>query len=259
MKLRKLYAPLLMVLLLIGSCKDEEVVDPAADPTFTLRFNTNWNGDTFELFEYYENVTGYNVKFDDFKFYVSDIILTKADGSEHQLSEVEFFNLKQDIMSKSFSIPKGDYTGIKYSWGVPVALNGTDDPDNFDAADYPEGHPLSIDNGMYWAWAPGYRFVVFDGRYDDTPSTTTDTPMPFSIHVGTDQTFTPVEVTGTNFSFSNNDIDYQIDMDMSRAFYTETDTIDLAIPEDNQAHVSNIQLSLRLMNNIVEASQHSID
>ena len=248
-----------MMTFVLMSCEDNDV-DPPTDGQFEMNFQMNWEGNDFSLFEQYENVSEYLVSVERIKFYISDIQLIKEDNSLVDVSDIELFDMNEDDMSESFDIPEGSYKGMKYSWGVTQDLNGTTDPDNFDPVMYGPEHPLNESNNMYWAWATGYRFFIFDGRFDQTPLDTTDLLDPFSIHTGTDATFTPIEANNIMFSFNReNDVKFNIDVDISKAFYNAGDTINLSLPEDNQAHQTNIQLSERLMQNIKAATSHSVD
>lgn len=250
-------AIIFLSLVVFVSCEDEDP-EPPVDYEFSLRINPHWDNGDFSLFTDYLNVSGYNVNFEAFKFYLSDIKLIKSNGDEVVLSEIELFDVESNTLNKKFSIPENDYKGLKFGWGVPVDLNGTDD-ENFDPTIYGEEHPLNLDNNMYWAWAAGYRFLIFDGRYDTTPATTNDLPEPFSIHTGTDQVYREIENLNFPFTFDNEaNLRLTINIDISRSFYNSNDTINLALPEDNQAHVTNIQLHQRLMDNIIEATSFEV-
>lgn len=109
----------------------------------------------------------------DMRFYISNIRLLKADGSEvvFQLDDdqewqyqgvglLDFENgqplctgdtrLNSDLIG---SAPDGEYTGIRFDLGVPFDLN------HGDVALAPA--PLNIP-GMWWNWQTGYRFVRID-------------------------------------------------------------------------------------------------
>jgi len=227
------------------------------DSGLRLSVDANWEGEDFNFFENYLNASGYNVQLEQFKFYLSDIKLVKEDGSFVELSEIELFDFINDQKSKTFTIPEGNYSGLKYSWGVPVELNGTNNPD-FDPLIYDADHPLNLDNAMYWGWSPGYRFVIFEGRYDLTPATTNDIMEGFSIHVGKDTTYYPVSALNIPFNFQQNqNVEINLDVDFSRAFFLNGDTIDLAI--EDQSHGNNIDLAISLMDKIANATVHSVE
>ncbi|MEM7162094.1 MAG: MbnP family protein [Bacteroidota bacterium] len=239
--------------------KDESSEEECTNTEEGLRinFSTNWGGEAFDLFETYLNATEYNVILEQFKFYISDIILVKDNGEEVLLSDVELYDFLNNKTQKLFDIPAGSYQGIKFAWGVPVELNGTGDPD-FDPTIYDVDHPLNTDNAMYWGWQPGYRFIVFDGRYDTSPDTGGDIPETFSIHTGTDTCYAPIEALDIPFNYQDGQLrTIDVNIDIEKAFYSSSDTIDLAV--DNQSHGTNIQLALRLTRNIDLASTYTIE
>lgn len=248
---------ILTIGMFLSGCENNDP-EPPEEFEFSLKLNPHWENSELLLNQNYLNISGYHVSFDALKFYLSNISLIKNNGDEIELSDIEFFDLENDILLKKFSIPNGNYKGIKFGWGVPVELNGTDD-ENFDPTIYGSDHPLNLDNNMYWTWAAGYRFLIFDGRYDTTPSTNSDIPDPFSIHTGTDEVYREIENLSVPFTFDNeSNLRLMINVDLSKSFYSENDTIDLSLPEDNQAHVTNIQLHHRLMDNIIAGTSYDI-
>lgn len=55
------------------------------------------------------------------------------------------------------SVPSGTYTGIRFTLGVPFALN------HGDSSTAPS--PLSL-SAMFWGWRAGYKFIRFDDAQD---------------------------------------------------------------------------------------------
>ncbi|MGD1858542.1 MAG: MbnP family copper-binding protein [Leptolyngbyaceae cyanobacterium] len=117
----------------------------------------------------------------DFRFYVSEVALIDADGNEVPLI-LEQDGLWQhqnvaliDLEDKSGacangtvetraqvvgSVPAGDYTGVKFTLGVPFALN------HIDSTLAPS--PLNL-TALWWNWNFGYKFA----RIDLTPAAAT--------------------------------------------------------------------------------------
>jgi hypothetical protein len=103
---------------------------------------TNANGDSF-------NVTTY-------KYYITNIKLTKADGSVY--TETESYHLinEADANSKFFvmgNIPEGNYTSISF-------LIGVDSTRNTSGAQTGALDPI---NGMFWTWNSGYIMAKLEG------------------------------------------------------------------------------------------------
>ena len=234
--------PILCVFLVIVSCK-RDVVSEEANVTFTIK--ANFDGAPLTLYEEYNNVTDYGMVVEQLKLYLSDMRLVDDNGNETLLSELEYFDYSDGNLSRTFSIESGNYTALKCGLGVPTELNGTSDPD-FDPVVYPPGHPLALANNMYWAWATGYRFMIFEGRVDTTPGDidTTDFATTYSIHLGRDTTFLPLE-----FGINGNSEEFEIvaDLDVSTCIYNESDTLYLDDPEDNAYHGAEIDVAMRFI------------
>lgn len=123
----------------------------------------------------------------DFRIYVSNVRLVNSAGAEvpFALAETAFQHsgvalldfedssgsctgTPETNLALTGSAPAGTYTGLKFTLGIPFALN------HADAASAPA--PLN-DSSLWWSWNGGYRFARIDGA-------TTGLPMGFSIHIG---------------------------------------------------------------------------
>jgi hypothetical protein len=255
--MRKLIFALLALTLL--SCKKDKpepnpIPDPPVNPTkMILTFDANFEGDALVFGDTYINVSDYRVNFTDIRFYLSNIYGVKSSGDTVVFSEVAYFNLGAGKNTLVIDNPEtGNYTSFGFGLGVAPELNSPANP-NFNIAIYDSEHPLSVNNGMYWAWASGYRFVIFDGKYDTDASGTGPLISGYSIHTGKDESYSLKEITGTDINILSNTTNYlYLDMAVDQFFYLESDIIDLAI--DNQSHGSNQVLSNRLTANILNAT-----
>ncbi len=123
----------------------------------------------------------------DFRLYVSNVRLVNAAGAEvaFELDEGPFQRAGVALLDfedgsgacrgtaethteLTGRAPAGVYTGVRFTVGVPFALN------HADAASAPA--PLN-DSSLWWSWNGGYRFARIDG-------TTTGVPMGFQVHIG---------------------------------------------------------------------------
>jgi uncharacterized repeat protein (TIGR04052 family) len=128
----------------------------------------------------------------DLRLYVSNVVLTAADGSQvplelvpdglWQTSEVALLDfedgsgacneagtaeLRDRIVGRA---PAGDYTGIAFDLGVPFEANHLDAT----LAD----SPLNV-SAMYWAWQSGYKFLRLDLGVGAGPDR-----LAWPIHIG---------------------------------------------------------------------------
>lgn len=109
-----------------------------------------------------------------FEYYLSNIKLTKSDGTTYAApGEYHLVNAAKPA-STSFTVsnvPTGDYTGVSFVVGVdstttkgdPLALTGD----------------LNPANSMYWAWATGHIFLKLEGTV-----TSASPSKPLTCHIG---------------------------------------------------------------------------
>ncbi len=247
------------IALWISACETTEPEDPAISTQLSLDVSATFEGEQMEIFENYVNVNGYDMSFEDVRLYLSDISLIKAGGELVELSTIEYFNFANlDELSRTYDVEAGDYEGVIYHIGVPQALNGTDDPD-FLTSQYGPESPLNVQNGMYWSWNTGYRFLIYEGRVDGTPDDTSDFPSVFSIHLGKDQFYTEIQVALPFTITDGQTKHFNIDWDLSKSQYNDSDMIDLSLPEESQFHGDEMELATRFQALLQDAFIHSTD
>lgn len=98
-----------------------------------------------------------------FNYYISNIKLTKADGSTFVQPESYYLVKESDEDSQHFTIPDvpvGDYTGITFTIGVDSLRN---------VAGAQSG-ALDPSNNMFWSWNTGYIFLKLEGTSPESPS-----------------------------------------------------------------------------------------
>jgi hypothetical protein len=170
-------------LTIITSCKKD---DPAPvtpiTPTPTagkveLRLEHIFGSEdeTFALnnVDYYVTSLGDSVKFNTFKYYISNIELLKADGSSFKQPESYFLVDASNEASNKLQIPNvppADYTGIRFLLGVDSTRN---------VSGAQEG-ALSQANGMFWTWNSGYIFSKAEGISPQVSGMGNS----FTLHVG---------------------------------------------------------------------------
>ncbi len=158
MKLTTYLLALLCPALLLTSCKkDNNETAAETKSTFTIEFDNQVNGSTLVLnTATYKNAKGEDFKINVFKYYVSNIKLSKADGSSYLIPESYFLIDASKAESTNITlkdVPTGDYTKIEYTIGVDYARN-------FAGAQTGALDPV---NGMFWTWNSGYIFVKLEG------------------------------------------------------------------------------------------------
>ncbi|EOQ95781.1 AZL_007920/MXAN_0976 family protein [Leptospira wolbachii serovar Codice str. CDC] len=106
---------------------------------------------------------GRTVRFRDFRLYISDVRLIRADGSAADVSlaadnvwqsngvalvDLETTQTSETNTKVTGGVAPGTYTGVQFSVGVPEALNHMDSTT--------QKSPLNI-GSMYWSWTGGYK------------------------------------------------------------------------------------------------------
>lgn len=163
----RFYSPALLVtaLFLLGTlscCKKDDDPQPTTND-LTLHFEHEApNGDHFALNTTYTNAAGNPYQISTLKYFVSNVKLTKADGtvwsepdSYHLLSIVSGTGVTPDIdLTK---VPVGDYTKVSYGIGVDSVANS-----RLDHAQ--QLGDLVQTSDMFWTWATGFKFLKVEGR-----------------------------------------------------------------------------------------------
>ncbi|MFC7670545.1 MbnP family protein [Hymenobacter humi] len=90
------------------------------------------------------------------RYYISNIKLKKADGTEYVQPESYYLIDQERLASQRFTIanvPAGTYTGLTFTLGVDAARN---------VAGAQTGALAPSD--MFWDWTSGYIFTKLEGR-----------------------------------------------------------------------------------------------
>lgn len=111
----------------------------------------------------YTNILGQQFTITKFKYYISNISLTKKNGVEFQTNQV-FLIDQEDTLTKTIelnNIPTDEYTAIHFTIGV-------DSLKNCNGAQTGTLDPI---NGMFWTWNTGYIFLKLEGRSNSSSAT----------------------------------------------------------------------------------------
>ncbi|WP_296576150.1 MbnP family copper-binding protein [Phreatobacter sp.] len=195
-----------------------------------IRFAGEFAGKPFSCTERYSGIgtTGSTVSVTDYRLYVSEVALLRADGSavfvdldqdgrwQHQNVALLDFENGQGACTNGTaatndtirgSVPRGDYVGLVLTVGVPFALNHADPT--------LAPSPLNL-TAMFWNWQVGYKFIKVDLSTAGQPVRQTDgaaghggapaaaTPSGWSLHLGStvctapSRTQAPTQCTHSN-------------------------------------------------------------
>lgn len=184
----------------------------AATQPVELRFLAEVNGQAFECGQSYKNIgtTRSTMTPNDFRMFVSQVQLMTAEGkavpvqlvqdSTWQLEGIallDFENGQGPCRNGTTPMntvvrgtaPAGQYTGVKFTVGVPFERNHGD----------PTVAPAPLSStAMFWTWQGGYKFLKFDtatsGRPSQSAKPTADgggNASGFSVHLGSTMCASP--------------------------------------------------------------------
>ena len=141
-----------------SSCEDNNPTPP--QPTFgkfTIEFDHRWgmNEDPF-LYKtpMLHPMSGDSLTTNLLKYYISNVVLTKADGSTYTSPNSYYLIDPENNEIEINNVPTGEYNGFSFIVGVDSTAN---------CSGLQEG-ALSPSNGMFWSWSTGYIFVRIEGK-----------------------------------------------------------------------------------------------
>jgi hypothetical protein len=177
-QLKKIAAVVAIAISLFSCSNDDEVI--SGEGNLKLEFDNTYGSANFAFNTEYTNSNGEKVKATQLKYIVSNIVLTKADGSTFTYPKSTSYFIVDEATTASqilnlAKIPAADYTSVKFGIGVDRAqweLGATGQGDFLAAAQTA---------GMTWNWTGGYKFVAFEGN---ATSATLTTPRNYRVHTG---------------------------------------------------------------------------
>jgi len=99
---------------IIVSCNSDDEEPTDGSSRLVLTFDPRYEGEVLGLGDRFSNPHNYSVEITDMKFYISDIVAIRQDGSKEQLSDVEFLNIRDNKRSISFDLSPGSYSAIQF-------------------------------------------------------------------------------------------------------------------------------------------------
>lgn len=160
--------------LTLSSCDEKEKNTPTPTGEMDIEFDNVVGAQALALNTgTYTNAVGNTFTVSKFNYYISNIKLTKADGTEWK--EPESYHLVQENVAASQlvtlkDIPAGDYTKLTFTIGVDSARN---------VAGAQTG-ALDPNNDMFWSWNTGYVFTKLEG----TSPQSTSAGNGLTFHIG---------------------------------------------------------------------------
>lgn len=214
---------------------------------FTMSFQTQVNGENYNINEVYNYDGAVDIKFEIFQFYLSDITIVNSDGDERLVSEIELFRFDATGNSSlAFEVPHGEYETIKFGIGVKKELNEAD-PANYAI----EGHPLNTIENTYWGWAGMYRFITSEGRYDSDLDGTFDGT--FAYHTGREVSYRTASIDHS-FEISKKEGNtLTFNVDLYELLHKSGNEVDVQTEPYYHGSTENESITVRVSDNMVNA------
>jgi len=180
MKISKIFIASFLGLAMLSSCKKETEVTPPATETgeLEIHFDARVGADDLVFGTTYTNGSGENFKVSQLKYFVTNIKLKKADGTEYVVPANESYFLVNDAIDSTQhislkNIPAGDYNQVTFMLGVDSLTNTKPVDQRTGALDI-----AGAATGMYWTWNSGYIHFKMEGTYGSAFDST------FMYHIG---------------------------------------------------------------------------
>lgn len=169
--------------------KNDEVITGVGN--LKLEFDNVYNTNNLAFDTPYTNSNGEVVKINKLKYIVSNIVLTKADGTTYVVPTAQRYFIVDEATAASAllnlpNIPAGNYTKVSFGIGVDQAQF------NLGATGQGDFLALAQTAGMMWSWSAGYKFLAFEGTFTSSTVTTATSFMVHTGQTGTDYNYTTV-------------------------------------------------------------------
>lgn len=159
--------------LLFSGCRDEKPqprFDEGNLAPLSIEFDNIVGGENLYLNSgQYRNAWGEAFSISTLRYYISNISLETADGTQYVVpQDSSYFLIKESEPETRFArvqVPEGDYTRLTFTLGVD-SLRSTLDLDRRRGVLDPGS---GMDDGMYWGWNSGYIFFKMEGLSEAAP------------------------------------------------------------------------------------------
>jgi hypothetical protein len=143
--------------------------------------------------------TGRKFKLSDCRYYISNIVLIKNDGTELPITGKVILANANNNDYEIGTVPVGSYKGFRFMMGLDSATNHSD------PTTYPSTNPLSLQTQpIHWSWNSGYIFMMVEGLVDTSLAANGTPNFDFFYHVGLDNMKRTIDLSTSAFTVSGN-------------------------------------------------------
>lgn len=225
---------------ILTGCKkdDDETQTVAQKLSFHLHTRVGTNAAVYGV--PYQDASGRKFNLSDLRYYISNIVLIKSDGSPLPLNGKVLLVNPATNEYELGEVPVGSYMGFTFMLGLDSTTNHSD-PTTYGAT-----NPLSIQSpGIHWNWNSGYLFMKIEGQVDTTLANTGMPDLEYFYHIGLDDLKRTIDFSTEAFSVINGS-DYKIGLafDLLHAL----NNVDMRT--ENETHTfNNLPLATKIADN----------
>lgn len=233
---------IIAIALFATSCSKDETTPKSAKQVLNFHWHSMVGSSDASYGVEYTSTDGIKFKLSDWRYYASNFVLIKEDGTEYPVADkVLLINIANADYTLD-SVPVGNYKGFKFTVGLD-SLTNHKDPTLYSAS-----NPLSLQSpSIHWSWNSGYIFMKIEGKYDSTVAQLGGTSInqSFFFHVGTDKLKQVIDYTDQPFSVvSGADKELHIEMDFLKILNS------VNLRTENATHtMDNMPLATKVSNN----------
>ncbi len=176
------FCSLFFAIFLLISCKKDGVspYNPNTKAALSVEFDNIAGSSDLQLNTgSYTNASGETFTVTKLKYYVSNFILTKTDGTVYTVPQDSCYFLIDESDDTEhapvLSVPEGEYKTLSFVVGVDSLRNTKDISERTGALD-----PTGEGADMYWGWNSGYIFFKLEG----TSPASASMGNSFMYHIG---------------------------------------------------------------------------
>ena len=235
---------LLTTATIFTGCKKDEDATPEPTPNTVQKFSfhmhsmVGMNAAAYGV--QYQDASGRKFNIADFRYYISNIVLIKNDGSEYALSGKVILVNPATHEYELGDVPVGGYKGFKFMLGLDSATN------HADPTTYPASNPLAIQSpSNHWDWNSGYIFMKVEGNVDTTLASNGPLDFQYFYHVGMDGFKRTIDFSTDAFTVvSGSDYSVGIEFDLLKML----NNVDMRT--ENVTHtMNNMPLAMKIADN----------
>jgi hypothetical protein len=183
---------ILAISMIVTACSNNEDETITGTGKLAVEFDNAYGANDLVLSTQVNKTSqGEVLKIDKVKYIISNIVLTKEDGTTFTYPKNDSYFIVDEatVASRKIelkNIPAGNYSKVKFGIGVDKAQwqLGATGQGNFLAA--------AQEAGMMWSWSAGYKFIAFEGTFTSATATTDTSFMVHTGQTGTDYNYTEV-------------------------------------------------------------------